>query len=401
MVYQSDSAVILKPGRERSLLRRHPWVFSGAVAEVRGDPRSGETVDVTSAEGKFLAKGAYSPQSQIRVRVWTWEDDEVNADYFRDRINGAIRRRDSLRNTQHEIRNSSRLVYAESDGVPGLIVDRYDDVLVVQLLTAGVEFWRDTIVEQLQEILNPAALFERSDADVRKLEGLPERIGWLSGNLENTRLEIIQDDLRFYVDIEKGHKTGFYLDQAANRKMVGEISSGKEILDCFAYTGGFAAHCLRGGAKHVTLVEDSRDALDLAKENLSLNGFSSEKYTFIDGDAFQVLRNYRDEGRTFDIVILDPPKFAPTKAQAERAARGYKDINLLAFKLLRLGGQLVTFSCSGGVDAALFQKIVAGAALDAGVDARILHRLTQAPDHPVAVNFPEGEYLKGLVVQIN
>jgi 23S rRNA (cytosine1962-C5)-methyltransferase len=387
----------LKPERERSLLRRHPWVFSGAVAGLRGAPEPGEMVEIVSATGEFLGQGAYSPHSQIRARVWTWQQNEVvDAAFIRTRLEQAIHSREV---TLGDV-PARRLVHAESDGLPGIVVDQYGDLLVLQCLAWGAEFWREAIADALMDLCEPASLYERSDVDVRELEGLPPRAGLLRG-AELGASQIEEHGLKYAINIGAGHKTGFYLDQRDNRLRVQHLSAGREVLDCFAYTGGFALNALRGGASKVTLVEDSRDALALAGDNLRLNGLAEEKAEFVDGDAFQVLRLFRDQARKFDMVILDPPKFAATKMQAERAARGYKDINLLACKLLRPGGLLVTFSCSGGIDAALFQKIVAGAALDAGVDARILERYSQAADHPVALNFPEGEYLKGLLVEVS
>lgn len=389
--------LILKPEREKSLLRRHPWVFSGAVAKIVGDPAPGATVEVIASSGEFLAQAAFSPRSQIQARVWTWERDEkIDGEFFRRRLERAISSRNGIKAES----NAYRLVHAESDGLPGLVVDNYGDVLVVQLLSWGAEAWRETIADALMELCKPNAIYERSDAEVRKLEGLDVREGFLRGMGRQHAILIMEHGFQFHVNVASGHKTGFYLDQRANRLTLRQLAKDRDVLDCFSYTGGFAANAMRGRAKSVTLVEESADALELAKQNLALNELSLEQASFIRGDAFQMLRRFRDEARQFDLIVLDPPKFAPTRAQAERAARGYKDINLLAFKLLRPGGLLVTFSCSGGVDAALFQKIVAGAALDAGVDARILKRLSQGVDHPVALNFPEGEYLKGLVVEV-
>lgn len=389
--------LILKPGRERSLHRRHPWVFSGAVDKVQGDPQPGVTVQLRSAAGEFLAWAAFSPQSQIQARVWSWDEAEtIDAGFLRRRLQRAIEARSSL--AAHT--NSWRLVHAESDGLPGLVVDRYGDVLVLQCLSWGAEAWRETFLELLAEIVQPHAIYERSDADVRRLEGLPERAGPAWGELPADMLRIQEHELQFAVHLAAGHKTGFYLDQRANRLLLRSLAAGAQVLDCFAYTGGFAANALRGGATAVTLVEESEAALELARQNMQLNDLGADAAEFLRGDVFQVLRRFRDEGRQFDVIVLDPPKFAPTKAQAERAARGYKDINLLALKLLRPGGQLLSFSCSGGVDAGLFQKIVAGSALDAGVEARILQRLGAGPDHPVALNFPEGEYLKGLRIEV-
>jgi 23S rRNA (cytosine1962-C5)-methyltransferase len=293
--------------------------------------------------------------------------------------------------------NAFRLIHAESDGLPGLIVDRYADMLVAQFLSAGAEFWKETLVELLLEQTGLSTIYERSDADVRELEGLPVHIGLLRGILDRSPVTITENGLKFSVNLESGHKTGFYLDQRENRLLVRGLAEERDVLDCFCYTGGFTVNALAGGAKSVLSVDASADALALCRENVSLNALPGERHSMLEGDVFQLLRKFRDEARSFDLIILDPPKFAPTAAQAEKAARGYKDINLLAFKLLRPGGILVTFSCSGGVDASLFQKIVASAALDAGVDAQIVAYLSQGPDHPVALNFPEGAYLKGLV----
>jgi 23S rRNA (cytosine1962-C5)-methyltransferase len=387
--------LILKPGREKSVLRRHPWIFSGAMNHVEGNPASGSTVDLLSFNREFLARASYSPQSQIRARVWTFEDEPVDADFLRGRIRAAIVQRSTL--TVERDADSHRLIHAESDGIPGLVIDRYNKVLVLQSLTAGSEFWKETISDILVEETGIKNIYERSDADVRELEGLHPVTGILRGVLSSSILPIHEHGLKFNVDISSGHKTGFYLDQRANRHRAGELARDRDVLNCFCYTGGFSIHALANGAKSVISIDSSTDALSLLEENLGLNNLPPERHTSIAGDVFQVLRKFRDENRSFDMVILDPPKFAPTSAHAEKAARAYKDINLLAFKLLRPGGILVTFSCSGGVDAALFQKIVAGAALDAGVDAQIIEHLSQGADHPVSLHFPEGAYLKGLV----
>jgi len=387
--------LVLKPGREKSLLRRHPWIFSGAVQHVDGNPASGATVDLLSFNGDFLARAAYSPTSQIRARVWTFEDEPVDKEFFRGRIRSAIRARDTWNLTPDT--DALRLVHAESDNLPGLVVDRYGDTLVLQSLTAGCEAWKETLADLLLEETGLHTLYERSDADVRALEGLPPVVGPLRGHLSSLAFPIHEHGLQFNVNLAGGHKTGFYLDQRQNRLRVRQLSEDREALDCFCYTGGFALNALAGGARSVTAVDASAEALALGRENASLNGQQAPRLEWIEADVFQALRKFRDEGRSFDLVVLDPPKFAPTAAQAEKAARGYKDINRLGFLLLRPGGLLVTFSCSGGVDAALFQKIVASAALDAGAQAQIVETLTQAPDHPVALNFPEGAYLKGLV----
>ncbi len=387
--------ILLKPGREKSLLRRHPWVFSGAIHSVDSEPAPGGTVDLLSFNREFLARAAYSPSSQIRARVWTFDDEPVDEDFFRRRIRIAIAQRLTL-NVERST-NALRLIHAESDGLPGLIVDRYGDMLVLQSLTAGSEFWKDTLANILVEETGIKNIYERSDADVRELEGLPSIVGPLRGPLSSSLFPIHEHGLQFNVNLQSGHKTGFYLDQRRNRQRVRELAQGRDVLDCFCYTGGFTLNAWAGGAKSVTSVDASGEALALARENVSLNGIQAEVQEWIEGDVFQVLRTFRDARRSFDLIVLDPPKFAPTAAQAEKAARGYKDINRLAFKLLRPGGLLVTFSCSGGIDAGLFQKIVASAALDAGVEAQIVEYLAQGVDHPVSLHFPEGAYLKGLV----
>src|SRR5687768_12522327 len=389
------SAVILKPGREKSLLRRHPWIFSGAVQHVEEEPVSGGTVDLLSSQRQFLARASYSPTSQIRARAWSFEDEPIDKEFFRRRIRSSLSTRGFLQLDKHS--NAARLIYGESDGIPGLIVDRYRDVLVLQSLTAGSEYWKETIADLLLEETGLGNIYERSDADVRELEGLETKVGNLRGTNSQLRITISEHNLKFNINLQSGHKTGSYLDQHQNHLRVRSLAKDKDVLDCFCYTGGFTVNALAGGARSVLSVDSSGDALTLAKENITLNDLPADKATFVEGDVFQLLRKFRDENRSFDMIILDPPKFAPTAAQAERAARGYKDINLLAFKLLRAGGILVTFSCSGGIDAGLFQKIIAGAALDAGVDAQIVEHLSQGADHPVSLHFPEGAYLKGLI----
>ena len=388
-------ALLLKPGREKSLLRRHPWIFSGGIQQVEGDPVSGGTVDLLSSDRKFLARASYSPNSQIRARVLSFKDEPIDREFFRRRIRSSLATRRSLEIEKHS--NAGRLVYAESDGIPGLIVDRYDDVLVLQSLTAGSEFWKETLADLLLEETGLSTIYERSDADVRELEGLETRVGNLRGQLSSFVFSITEHGLNFHINLQSGHKTGSYLDQRENRLRVRELAKDKDVLDCFCYTGGFTINALAGGAKSVLSIDSSAEALALLRENIALNELDATPHTALEGDVFQLLRKFRDENRSFDMIILDPPKFAPTAAQAERAARGYKDINLFAFKLLRPGGNLVTFSCSGGIDAVLFQKIVAGSALDAGVEAQIVEHLSQGADHPVSLHFPEGAYLKGLI----
>jgi 23S rRNA (cytosine1962-C5)-methyltransferase len=394
--------LILKPGREKALHRKHPWVFSGAVEEYTGGETAidqGATVKIVARDHKFLGWGAYSPHSQIRARVWSWEENEIiDQDFFVRRLKRAHELRVAM--NIPDIADAYRLVHGESDELPGIIIDQYNRTLVLQLLSAGAEYWRETIINVLPGLTGCSTIFERSDQEVRNLEGLDERVGVLWGEEVPELIEINELGKRFLVDIRDGQKTGFYLDQRDNRAVVSRYATGKEVLDCFSYTGGFLVSALKGGAQKLTSIESSHDAMVLARRNISLNGYDPDEISWIEGDVFKVLRTLRDKNAKYDLIILDPPKFAQTAAQAERAAHGYKDINLLAFKLLNPGGFLVTFSCSGGVTEDLFQKIVAGAALDAGVDARIVQRLHQAPDHPVALNFPEGAYLKGFVIKL-
>jgi 23S rRNA (cytosine1962-C5)-methyltransferase len=389
--------IVLKSGRDKSVNRRHPWIFSGALERIDGTPQSGETVEIRSADGKPLALAAWSPQSQIRARVWSFDAaSRIDAAFFRDRIDRAVALRSALSAQRHT--NAMRLVHAESDGLPGLVVDRYADVLVAQFLSAGVEHWRDTILDALVQSTGCEAIYERSDAEVRAMEGLSPRTGFARGNRDARRCAIVEYGLNFRVDVEAGQKTGFFLDQRENRQRVRALAAGREVLDCFAYTGGFSIAALAGDARRVLALESSAPALEVARENLAANPVDAARVEFTQADVFAHLRQLRDRGSAFDLVVLDPPKFAPTAAQASNAARAYKDINLLALKLLRPGGLLATFSCSGGVPAPLFQSIVAGAAVDAGAEAKIVERFGAAADHPIALEFPEGEYLKGLLL---
>jgi 23S rRNA (cytosine1962-C5)-methyltransferase len=408
----TQPAILLNAGREKSLLRRHPWVFSGAVERIDGAPASGDTLPVRDSDGKFLAWAAYNSASQITARVWSWREDEtIDADFFRRKIASAIAARIHLfpsasvggargEGGGNATQNTGmRLIHAESDGLPGLIADQYGEVLVMQIGSAGAERWRDAIADILQELCNPSCIYERSDSDSRTLEGLELRCGVLRGTLPEN-IEVIEHGLRFKVDVAEGQKTGFYLDQRDNRALTETLSSGRDVLNCFCYTGGFSLYALRGGAKSVLSMDASADALRIAAQNLTRNGLDESRAGWQEADVFVALRKLRDQGRSFDLIILDPPKFAPTAAFTEKAARGYKDINLLGFKLLRPGGLLFTYSCSGGISEELFQKIVAGAALDAGVDAQIIHYLHAGADHPVLLSFPEGAYLKGLVLRV-
>ena len=392
----SEGVLRLKSGRERSLVLRHPWIFSGAIDRVEGNPGPGATVDVVTADGAFAARAAYSPASQIRARVWTFDPDvPIDGDFFVRTVERALAARAAMLDADH---TACRLVHAESDGLPGVIADRYGDAVVVQLLSAGAEAWRDAIAAALRHATGAGCVFERSDADVRTLEGLPARSGPIIGTLPEA-VEIIEGGLRYQVDVRHGQKTGFYLDQRDNRALLRRHAADRRTLNAFCYSGGFTLAALAGGATSVLSIDSSAEALAMARGNLALNPkLPAGHAQWLEADVFAELRNLRNRGAQFDLIVLDPPKFAPTAAHAQGAARAYKDINLLALKLLAPGGLLATYSCSGGIDAALFQKIVAGAALDARADAAIVARMGAAADHPVALNFPEGDYLKGLLV---
>ncbi|MDP3193359.1 class I SAM-dependent rRNA methyltransferase [Rhodoferax sp.] len=387
--------VRLRAGKERSLLRRHPWIFESAIAKGGGD--AGETVRVESDQGQFLGWAAFSPASKIRARVWSFDEAQrIDASFFTAACARAVQAR-----TRFDIpSNAMRLVHGESDGLPGLIVDRYGDTLVAQFASSGVERWKEAIADALLAATGLHKLYERSDASSRALEGLPEVTGWLRGQGE-VELLLQEHDWQLAVNIADGHKTGFYLDQRDSRKRFSDYARRlrfERVLNCYCYTGGFTVAALTGGATHVTSIDSSGPALEKAAANVALNGFDAGRVSFMDADVNASLRQFIDQGRSFDAIVLDPPKFAPTVAHAERAARAYKDINRLAFKLLEPGGVLFTYSCSGGISADLFHKIVASAGCDAGVDGYIHERMGGAPDHPMTVNFPEGEYLKGLVV---
>ena len=390
----------IRPGKERSLLRRHPWVFEGSVAGGKAD--AGETVRVEDDGGRFLAWAAYSPLSSIRLRAWSFEEGErIDAAFFARRIAAAV----DARARWPIASDGVRLVHGEADGLPGLIVDRYANLLSVQFLSAGVERWKATIADALLHKTGTSRLYERSDTSAREREGLAAVAGWLRAPVDAgpsaTEVEIEEHGWRFAVDVASGHKTGFYLDQRDNRKIFADIVRDlgfERVLNCYCYTGGFSVAALAGGAAHVTAIDSSAPALARAGGNVARNGFDPARHEAVDADVNQRLRAFLDDRRSFDAIVLDPPKLAPTVAHADRAARAYKDINRLALMLLRPGGALFTFSCSGGIDAGLFHKIVAGAGIDAGVDGFIHARLGAAADHPMTINFPEGEYLKGLVV---
>lgn len=413
------ATLFLKAGREKPVLHRHPWIFSGAIDRVDGDAQPGDLVTVADHHGNALATAYYNPKSQIQARILSWNTAEaIDHDFWRGRLQRAIDGRNALGlvaehgsaseasppadHTPEATTTAFRLVNAEADGLPGLVVDRYGDFLVMQCLTLGIDRRKGMLANRLVELLAPSGILERSDADVRGKEGLRPLVEMRHGQAPPPELIIRENGFSFPVDVWRGHKTGFYLDQRENRAIAGQpvTMAGKEVLNVFAYTGAFGVYAAAAGAKQVTNLDSSVPALETAERSIALNGFDRPQDDYIAGDAFEVLRYYREEGRQFDVVILDPPKFAYNQSQLDRATRGYKDLNWLAMRLLRPGGTLITFSCSGLVSADLFQKVVFGAAVDAGRDVQILHHLSQAADHPVLLSFPESAYLKGLLCRV-
>lgn len=395
-----SASIYLAKGREKSVIRRHPWIFSRGIDKVEGNPQLGETVDVLAHDGKWLAKAAYSPESQIRARVWSFEKQDINKAFFVKRLQDAQLLRQEV--IERDGLTGYRLIAAESDGMPGVTIDRYQNFFVCQLLSAGAEHQKQNIVDALVEVFPDCNVYERSDVAVRKKEGLKETTGVLHGEMPPKSVVIEENGVKISVDIVGGHKTGFYLDQRDSRQQAMKYVKDKEVLNCFSYTGGFGLYALKGGAKRVINADVSQLALDTAKFNAELNEFdiSKKRAVFLNADVFKLLREYRDQGTQFDVVIMDPPKFAESKAQLNGACRGYKDINMLAMQILKPGGTLLTYSCSGLMDQVLFQKIIADAAVDAGRSVKFVERFEQAADHPTDTAYPEGFYLKGFACKV-
>ncbi len=393
-----SARIIIKPNREKPIINQHPWIFSGAIDAVQGNPAPGDIVDVVGKSGKFLARGYWNPKSQIQVRILTWQDEEISDGWWRRMIQRAV----DARSPQPDA--ACRLINAENDWLPGLVVDVYADYAVLQTLTLGIDQRKQMLARLLAEVLGVKGIYERSDVDVRGKEGLKPVTGVLVGDAPPELIAFSENTIRLQADLYKGHKTGFYLDQRDNRRLLGRLIAAEgerqRVLNLFSYTGAFGLHALRENAARVTSVDASREALMLGEANLQLNGFDEERAEFLQADVFEYLRDAAHEHERFDVVVCDPPKFAHNAQQIERAARGYKDLNLNSFKLIKPGGYLMTFSCSGAVSADLFQKIVFGALADSGRQAQILRHLGPSEDHPVALTFPEGAYLKGLLLRI-
>jgi len=392
-------SVILKKGKERLIQSRHPWIFSGAIDKIENVKQNGETVVIKSFDGKDLALGAISVHSQIAVRIWSFDvNKKIDVHFFSERIQSAFNLRKQILN--FDLTNAYRLINSESDLIPGLIADVYADFVVCQFLSAGSEYWKQDIIEILRQELNLKNIYERSDSDSRKKENLELQVGVLLGKEPPQLVEVRENGFKFLVNIKSGHKTGFYIDQRDNRNILKDYVRNKSVLNCFCYTGGFSIYAKAGGAAQITNIDSSSEALKILNTNFALNNFSTDNIQNIEGDVFTVLRKFRDENRKFDVIILDPPKFAESASQINKAARGYKDINLLAMKILNSGGFLFTFSCSGHITQELFRKIVDDAAIDSGREVKFIRQLTQSSDHPVLSSFPEGLYLKGLICEV-
>ena len=391
--------VILKKGKEKAVLHRHPWVFSGAIEKVNGKPANGDIVKLIDAKGGFMAYGFYNDQSRVALRLLEWDEAvAVDEQWFREKVAVAVESRSSL--LVAGVTNTCRLIFSESDYLPGLIVDKYADHLAVQVLTSGIEKMMPCIIDELQRLLKPESIFDKSDASSRNHEGLQTQNIVLAGNHPPERVEVIENGITYNINIAEGQKSGFYCDQRDNRKIVAAYAKGKKVLDCFSYTGGFTLNSLQNGAAAITAVDSSVLAIDTLKENVLLNKFDVAKVTTIPSDVNKQLRKFRDEGELFDIVVLDPPKYAPSRSALDKASRAYKDLNRLGMLLLNKGGLLATYSCSGAMDMETFKQVLAWAALDAGKQVQFIHQFCQPEDHPVRASFPEGEYLKGLLCRV-
>lgn len=389
----------LKKGKEKAVLQRHPWVFSGAVETINGKPANGDVVKLTNAKGEFLAYGYYNDQSRVAIRLLEWDENSaIDAAWYETKIANAIASRQHLlKNTDT---NAYRLIFSEADFLPGLIVDQYADFLSVQILSTGIEKAKSTIIEILVKLLNPKGIFDRSDATARTHEGITAENGLLWGEAPAAFIAVKENGITYHINIAEGQKSGFYCDQRDNRRLLADYADGKTVLDCFSYSGGFSLNALHNGATNVTSVDSSALAIETLKQNIELNEFDAAKHSAIQSDVNKQLRVFKDEGRKFDIVVLDPPKYAPSRSALDRAARAYKDLNRLGLLLLESGGLLATFSCSGAVDIETFKQIIAWAALDAGKEVQVIKQFSQPEDHPVRLSFPEGEYLKGLLVRV-
>ncbi|PST85162.1 class I SAM-dependent rRNA methyltransferase [Pedobacter yulinensis] len=390
--------IILKKGKEKAAIQRHPWVFSGAVAQIKGKPGNGDVVRLLAFDQEFLGYGFFNGNSRIAVRLMEWDEEKlIDEAWFTARIAQAVSSRRSLLGSGTD---TCRIIFSEADFLPGLIADKYGDFLSLQILSAGMERYKDLLIASLVRELQPKGIFDKSDAAARAHEGLEPSSGSLWGEQPPEFLLIKENGIGYHVNIAEGQKSGFYCDQRENRMLLAGYAKDKTVLDCFSYSGGFSLNALLQGAAHVTSVDSSSLAIETLKQNTALNAFDLSKTEPIQSDVNKQLRAFRDAGRTFDVIVLDPPKYAPSRSALDRAARAYKDLNRLGMLLLNKGGLLATFSCSGAVDLETFKQIIAWAALDAGKEVQVIRQFTQPEDHPVRLSFPEGEYLKGLLVRV-
>ena len=389
----------LRKGKEKAILQRHPWVFSGALEKIMGTPENGDVVKVVNASNEFLAYGYFNDQSRVAVRLLEWDENKaINEDWYSQKINAAIALRAHLLSNKET--NAYRIIFSEADFLPGLIVDKYADFLSIQILSTGIETAKTTIIDILCKVLKPKGIFDRSDATARTHEGITVENGLLWGEAPAEFIAVKENGITYHINIAEGQKSGFYCDQRDNRRILAEYAKGKSVLDCFSYSGGFSLNAFKNGATAVTSVDSSALAIKTLKQNLVLNKFDKNEHIEIQSDVNKQLRIFKEEGKKFDIIILDPPKYAPSRSAVDRAARAYKDLNRLALLLLENGGLLATFSCSGAVDIETFKQIIAWAALDAGKEVQVIKQFSQPEDHPVRLSFPEGEYLKGLLIRV-
>lgn len=391
-------SILLKKGKEKAVLQRHPWVFSGALKHNDVKAENGELVKVETHDNVFLAYGYYNKESRVAIRLLSWDESNLPDEaWYREKLQVAIKSRANLLTDGN---NTCRLVFSESDYLPGLIVDKYGDYLSVQVSTSGIEKMKSVILDELQKLTGAKGVFDKSDSTARAHDGLTETNGLLAGTLPPDFVEVQENGIKYHINIIEGQKSGFYCDQRFNRKMLATYVAGKTVLDCFSYSGGFTLNALANGAKKVTAVDSSALAIETLNKNIGLNKFDTTKYDAIQNDVNKQLRVFKESGQTFDVVILDPPKYAPSRSALDRAARAYKDLNRLAMQVLTQGGLLATFSCSGAVDIETFKQIIAWAALDAGKEVQVIYQFTQPEDHPIRISFPEGEYLKGLLCRV-